>query len=77
MSYTYRYTEPMSVVFIGLQKDGKTWEPSKGDTITSPTPINHAFLELVDDKPAKPEPDPVVAPEPPSLPATADGSKEN
>ena len=46
----YRYTHDVPNVFIDLVKDGHTWVPNKGDTITTDTAVNHPYLELVEDE---------------------------
>ena len=47
MSFTYRYTGDQRTVFISLEKDGETFAPIKGDTITTNDAIGHPLLELV------------------------------
>jgi|APCry1669189665_1035243.scaffolds.fasta_scaffold230698_1 hypothetical protein len=56
MAPEYRYIGDMPTAFISLRKDGKTWTPSKGDTIKSSSPLAHPLLELVvrEEKKAKP-----------------------
>lgn len=44
---TYRYTGDVPTVFVGLQKDGVTWTPSKGDEITVDVTIGHPWLTRV------------------------------
>lgn len=48
MTYTYRYTGSVPTVFISLVKDGHTWVPNYGDTITTSVPVHHPWLELID-----------------------------
>ena len=49
---TYKYVGDLPTVFISLTKDGRTFMPSKGDTIDWPVPIGHPLLELVVETPA-------------------------
>ena len=46
---TYRYTGDVPTVFIGLQKDGTTWTPSRGDEITVDVTVGHPWLKRIED----------------------------
>lgn len=48
MTYTYRYNGDLPTVFISLSKEGHTWVPETGDTITTVVPVAHPLLELID-----------------------------
>ena len=45
----YRYTHNISVVFSNI--DGHNWVPNPGEEIETLTPVNHPYLQLVDDVP--------------------------
>ncbi len=64
MSYTYRYLGDLPTVFINLRKDDQTWCPNKGDTYTSPIPVQHPLLELLTEVKDEPPTAPVAAEDP-------------
>ena len=70
MSFRYRYIGDMPVVFAAVRKDDKTWQPSKGDEITSDVPISSPLLQLIPSAPAPtttaPAPSPAVTAAPAS-----------
>jgi len=49
---TYRYTGDVSIAFPNVPALSGMWCPSRGDTVESDTPINHAWVELVTDESA-------------------------
>jgi hypothetical protein len=73
MMPTYRYTGDVPTVFIGLQKDGVTWTPSKGDEITVEVPVGHPWLERVKDVVDEKVPEKVAKP---AVPATPDATPD-
>lgn len=60
---TYRYTGDAPTVFVGIRKDGHTWEPSHGDTVTTDRPVGHPLLERVaaDEVVVRPKKSPIPA----------------
>lgn len=86
MSFTYTYDGDVPTVFVSLQKDGATWVPKHGDTITTDEPVAHPLLRLtaqttdeVPDVPVVPELAEVSVPEkhdePSSVPVKPDNDK--
>ena len=45
----YRYAHNISVVFSNI--DGHNWVPNPGEEIETLTPVNHPYLELIEDEP--------------------------
>lgn len=68
---TYRYTGDVPTVFVGLQKDGVTWTPSKGDEITVEVTIGHPWLTRVQNAAEQKVPDKVAKAPVASAPSAA------
>ena len=47
MSFTYEYTGDQKTVFIFIEKDGHTFAPEKGETVTTNEAVGHPLLKLV------------------------------
>ncbi len=72
---TYRYTGDVPTVFVGLQKDGVTWTPSKGDEITVEMTVGHPWLTRVQDVVEVKASDKVTKAPAPSTPDSSGDSK--
>ena len=70
MSFTYEYTGDQKTVFIFLEKDGQTFAPEKGETITTNEAVGHLLLKLVVS-------DPVTEDAPTDVPITEDTDSTN